>query len=93
MELVVNGLHSKAKITFVGIRSKWPTFKSKNNVVKKAKGVRKVVVKKNISFDDYTNCVLNDEPKNVNTNAIRTVKMIDYSSTRLERICFVSDFV
>ena len=50
--------------SFVGIRSKWYTFKTKNNVVKKAKGVSKVVVKKNITFDDYKNCVLNDEPKN-----------------------------
>jgi hypothetical protein len=33
-----------------------------------------VVVKKNISFDDYQNCVLNDKPKNVIINAIRTVR-------------------
>ena len=39
--------------SFVGIRSKCYTFKTKNNVVKKAKGVSKVVVKKKISFDDY----------------------------------------
>jgi hypothetical protein len=32
--------------SFVGIRSKCYTFKTKNNVVKKAKGVDKVVVKK-----------------------------------------------
>ena len=68
--------------SFVGIRSKCCTFKTKNNVVKKAKGVNKVVVKKNISFDDYKNCILNDEPKNVKLNAIRTVKMINYSLTQ-----------
>jgi hypothetical protein len=51
-------------------------------VVKKAKGVNKVVVKKNISFDDYKNCVLKDEPKNVKINAIRTVKMMNYSLTK-----------
>ncbi len=39
--------------SFVGIRSKCYTFKTKNNVVKKAKGVSKVVVEKNISFHDY----------------------------------------
>ena len=33
---------------FVGIRSKCYSFKTKNNVVQKAKGVSKVVVKKNI---------------------------------------------
>ena len=71
--------------SFVGIRSKcytFKTFKTKNNEVKKAKGVCKVVVKKNISFDDYKNCVLKDEPKNVKINAIRTVKMINYSLTQ-----------
>jgi hypothetical protein len=34
--------------SFVGIRSKCYTFKTKNNVVKKAKGVSQVLVKKNI---------------------------------------------
>ena len=68
--------------SFVGIRSKCYTFKTKNNVVKKAKGVNKVVVKKNISFDDYKNCVLKDEPKNVKVNAIRTAKMMNYLLTQ-----------
>jgi hypothetical protein len=40
------------------------------------------VVKKNISFDDYKNCVLKNEPKNVKVNAIRTVKMMNYSLTQ-----------
>ncbi len=66
----------------VGIRSKCYTFKTKNNVVKKAKGVNKVVFNKNIGFDDYKNCVLNDKPKNVKINGIRTVKMINYSLTQ-----------
>jgi hypothetical protein len=52
------------------------------HTVKKAKGVSKVVVKKNISFDDYKNCVLKNEPKNVKVNAIRTVKMMNYSLTQ-----------
>ena len=68
--------------SFVGIRSKCYTFKTKNNVVKKAKGVNKVVVKKNISFDDYKNCVLKNEPKNVKINAIRTVERMNYSLTQ-----------
>jgi len=68
--------------SFVGIRIKCYTFKTKNNVVKKAKGDNKVVVKKNISFDDYKKCVLKTEPKNVKINAIRTVKMMNYSLTQ-----------
>jgi len=38
--------------------------------------------KEKISFDDYKNCVLNDTPKNVKINAIRTVKMMNYSLTQ-----------
>ena len=30
-------------------------------------------MKKDISFDDYKNCVQKDEPKNVKINEIRTV--------------------
>jgi hypothetical protein len=44
------------------------------HMVKKAKGVSQVVVKENISFDDYKNCVLNEIPKNAKINAIRTSK-------------------
>ena len=75
----------EVKESFVGIRSKCYTFKTKNNVVKKAKGVNKVVVKKNVSFDDYKNCVQNDQPKNVKINAIRTFinkLLIDTRQTR-----------
>ena len=68
--------------SFVGVRSKCYTFKTKNNVVKKAKGVSKVVVKKNISLDDYKICVLKDTSKNVKINAIRTLKLTNYSLTQ-----------
>jgi hypothetical protein len=50
------------------------TFKTKNNLVKKAKGVSQVVVQKNISFDDYENCVLNDTPKRVKINIVKIIK-------------------
>jgi hypothetical protein len=39
-------------------------------------------VKKNIIFDDNKNCVLNDKPKNVKINAIRTLKLTNYSLTQ-----------
>jgi len=69
--------------SFVGIRSKCYTFKTKNNVVKKAKGVNKVVVKKNVSFDDYKNFVLNAKLENVKIYAIRTLKFFtNYSLTQ-----------
>jgi len=69
--------------SFVGIRSKCYTFKNKNNVVKKAKGVNKVVVKKNVGFDDYKNFVLNAKLENVKIYAIRTLKFFtNYSWTQ-----------
>jgi hypothetical protein len=68
--------------SFVGIRSTCYTFKTKNNVVRKAEGVSKVVVQKNISFDDYKNCVLDETPKRVKINAIRTLKLTNYSLTQ-----------
>ena len=43
-------------------------FKPKNNVVKKTKDVSKVVVKKNISFGDDKNCVLNDLAKKLSND-------------------------
>jgi len=39
-------------------------------------------MKKNISFDDYKNCVLNDKPKNVKINVIRTLNLTNNSLTR-----------
>jgi len=57
--------------SFDGIRSKCYSFITKNNVVKK-----------NISFDDYKNCVLNDTPKRVKINAIRTLKLTNYFLTQ-----------
>ena len=65
--LEVNVIHSKLKICS-----------------QESKGCQqsKVVVKKNVSFDDYKNCVLNDTPKNVKINAIRTLKLTNYSLTQ-----------
>jgi hypothetical protein len=39
-------------------------------------------VKNFFSFDDYKNCDLNDKPKNVKINAIRTIKLTNYSLTQ-----------
>jgi len=64
------------------LRSKYYSFITKNNVVKKAKGISKVVVKEDISFDDHKNCVLNDIPKNVTINAVRTLKLTNYALTQ-----------
>jgi hypothetical protein len=47
-------------------------------MVKKATGVSKAVAKKNISFDDYKNCVLDNKDIYCKINA----KMTNYSLTQ-----------
>lgn len=42
---------------FVGLRAKLYSYKIEEQVVKKAKGIKKNNVKKEIGFDDYKNCL------------------------------------
>jgi len=61
---------------FVGLRPKmyaYKTFES-NVVTKKAKGVKKNVVKKYICFEDYKNCLFTKEPIYKKQNLFRTCK-------------------
>lgn len=67
---------------FVGVKPKCYSYKLENNdVVKKLKGISKPVVKNTIQFEDYYNCVMDNEVKNeyVSVNAIRTDNMTNYS--------------
>ena len=64
---------------FIGIRSKVYTIKTDKKVIKKAKGVSKVVVDKNIGFDDYKDCVLEDKNVYRPINSIRTNNLTNYS--------------
>jgi len=64
---------------FVGVRSKCYAFKcDDSNISKKLKGITKCVVKEKIDFEDYKNCVLNDDPKYAIVNSIRTKDMTNY---------------
>lgn len=67
---------------FVGIRSKVYTIKSDKKVIKKAKGVSRIVVEKNIGFEDYKDCVLNDTSCYKLINSIRTNNLTNYSITQ-----------
>lgn len=65
---------------FVGVRSKCYAFSTDDSkVVKKLKGISKCVVKENIHLEDYRNCVLKNETKTVEVNAIRTSNLTNYS--------------
>ena len=67
---------------FIGIRSKCYTIRTNAKIIKKAKGVSKKVVEKNIDFIDYKNCVLENKDVFRNINSIRTSNMTNYSITQ-----------
>jgi len=70
---------------FVGVRPKcYSMLCNDGENSKKLKGVPKTVVKKNIIHDDYRKCVLENETKNVQFEAIRckSGKLTNYSLTQ-----------
>ena len=46
---------------FITLRPKMYSYKVGNSESKKCKGIKKCVVKKTISFEDYKSCLLNGE--------------------------------
>ena len=46
-------------LEFIGLRSKMYSYRTDNSIAKKLKGMRKAVLKKEISFEDYKNCLMN----------------------------------
>lgn len=61
---------------FVGLRSKLYAIKPDDDdkIIKKAKGIKKCVVKKEIMFDDFKNCLNNRIPLYKKQNLIRSNK-------------------
>ena len=67
---------------FVGLRSKMYSYKVDETEEKKAKGVKKNVIKKYISFNDYYNCLIERvKPIHRKMNLIRSHKHEIYSET------------
>ena len=55
-------LGGKIMIEFVALRPKtYPYLMDNGNSNKKAKGTKKCVIKQRLKFDDYKNCLLNNE--------------------------------
>ena len=50
---------------FVGLRSKMYCVKTENKESKKLKGIKKNVVKKEISFNDYKRCLFSDDKNDI----------------------------
>ncbi|VVC38918.1 Hypothetical protein CINCED_3A024946, partial [Cinara cedri] len=65
-------LNGKIMTEFVKLRSKLYTYKIFEN--KKAKDVKKPIVKNELCFNDFYNCLNNKNPKYVKQNIFRTDK-------------------
>ena len=58
---------------FVGLREKLYSYKMfEGKEEKKCKGIKKSVIKKNISFDDYKECLFSEKPQIRKMNVIRS---------------------
>ena len=58
---------------FVGLRAKLYSYRVEDSYEeKKCKGVKKAVIKKTITFNDYKNCLFNNKPAMRNMNVIRS---------------------
>jgi len=57
---------------FVGLRAKLYAYKKELDEEKKCKGVKRGVVKNNISFDDYKNCLFYGKEQRRTMNVIRS---------------------
>lgn len=57
---------------FVGLRAKLYAYRMDDVEEKKAKGVKKVVVKRTIAFDDYKKCLFEGKPQYRSMNVIRS---------------------
>ena len=59
---------------FVGLRAKNYAYRTLSGSEKKDKGIKKVVIQKQISFEDYRDCVLDGTEKRVRQFTIRSRK-------------------
>ena len=60
---------------FVGLRAKLYSYRMHSgSEEKRAKGVKKSVIEKKITFDDYKRCLFSEEPQTRTMNVIRSYK-------------------
>ena len=76
---------------FVGLRAKLYSYKMfEGKEEKKCKGIKKVVVKKQISFEDYKECLLSKQPQMRKMNVIRSHQHEIFSET-VNKIALAAD--
>src|SRR6056300_692760 len=66
---------------FVGLRPKLYAFMTHDDEIKKAKGVKKSVIKAEITFDDYKDCLFSGNEKYRKMNTIRSYHHEIYAET------------
>ena len=67
---------------FVGLRAKLYTYKmDEGHEEKKCKGVKKAVIKNDIKYNDYKNCLFNRQQQMRRMNVIRSHKHTVYTET------------
>ena len=67
---------------FVGLRAKLYSYKMfEGKEEKKCKGIKKSVIKKNISYEDYKECLFSKKPQMRKMNVIRSHKHEIFSET------------
>ena len=75
IELMKDELGGKIMTEFVSLRPKMYSYKVGNSEPKKCKGIKKCVVKKTISFDDYKACLFSGERSHRSQLLFRFVNM------------------
>ena len=76
---------------FVGLRAKLYSYKMfEGKEEKKCKGIKKVVIKKQISFEDYKECLLSKQPQMRKMNVIRSHQHEIFSET-VNKIALAAD--
>ena len=69
-------------VEFVGLRAKLYSYiMDKGKEEKKCKGIKEAVVGKSINFDDYKNCLFNQQPQMRQMNVIRSHKHEVFTET------------
>ena len=72
----------KQIVEFVGLRAKLYSYRVEDSYEeKKCKGVKKAVIKKTISFNDYKNCLFDNKPAMRKMNVIRSHLHTMYTET------------
>lgn len=78
---------------FVGLRAKMYSIRvSGVDVVKKAKGIKNYILKQNITFNDYVQCIKSSQPTIGNQNRIQSNQHNVYSITQTKKfLCPLDD--